>query len=160
MGNGSRFALYSLNIAAGKVNKPSEWMWLDYDPSTNSGCITSNGNIIVTGGRGSSNFNTHPYCFIAKPLEIITSVVITEADEAEVNAYYATSSLNIQLVNLPPGDYKLHISDLSGRCVSSSGISLKKGETQLQYPVNQLRGIYLLQLTGSEGRFTTKFSAL
>lgn len=152
-GTSAGYALYSVDIATGKVNKPTSFERLDFDPSISSGGITPDGEIIVAGGRITNNYDAHPMCFRAVP-QILTGIADeVRAKESDLKVEMDGNNLRAYYSGLPAGSHLLTVFDINGRIEKQVEVSLYEGSNTVNVPVNLSKGVYLLRLNTQNVRF-------
>lgn len=152
-GSGAGFALFSVDVATGKIYKPANVEFLNFDPSLSSGGITSQGEIIVAGGRFTNNFDAHPHCFRANPTGITTGEKLIEGYCKKMAVYAGQQQLKIFTSGLPEGKYLLKVISLNGSTLHVEEIKLYEGVNSLQVPF-QYDGLSFVRLSGTEGDFS------
>jgi hypothetical protein len=152
-GSSALYALYSVDIATGKVHKPVPGIRINFDPSLSSGGILPDGRIVVAGGRISNNFDAHPYCFIAIPFGVSTGISGIQQKEEALKVNVEGGRIRIFTSGLTAGTHLLTVLDSSGRIVEHIQVKLYDGINSVNLPVNLSKGVYILRLATENTRF-------
>lgn len=152
-------ALYTYDLTTGYIYKPSGYEMFTYYPVSGGGCVLPNGKILITGGTISSNFDAHPYSFIANP-DNITGINEVEKSIDILNIYPnpVTDVLNFTY-NVEKGTSgKINIFDINGKLLISKQLSINAGANSVFLDVSNLaKGIYVLKLDNNGKTFYQKF---
>lgn len=150
-------SLYTYDMNSDYVYKPAGYEMFTYHPVSGGGCVMQNGKILFTGGTISSNYDAHPYCFIANP-DNITGISETTLNTDVLNIFPnpVTEVLNFTYTGNLKGKSEVNIIDISGKKVLSLNINLNTGINNIYLDASKLaKGIYVLQLNNC-GKTTYK----
>lgn len=146
--NSYAMALYTYDINYKYVHIPTGYEIFNYYPISGGGCTLPNGKLLTAGGSFTSNFDAHPYCFIANPDNItgITEKNLTK-DDLNIFPNPVQNTLNVFYNGKSIGKHTINIIDINGRCVQSHQINLNTGINTITMDTSTLpKGVYILQI--------------
>lgn len=152
-------SLYTYDFNTDYIYKPIDSKMFDYNPVSGGGCVLQNGKILFAGGTISSNYDAHPYCFIANP-DNITGVSETALNTDVLNIFPNPVSevLNFTYNGNAKGQCEVNIIDINGKSLISNQINLNTGINNIYLDATNLaKGIYILQLNSCGKTTYAKF---
>ncbi len=157
--NSYAMALYTYDMNSNYIYKPAGYENFTYYPVSGGGCVMQNGKILIAGGTISSNYDAHPYCFIANP-DNITAISEAYKINNDINIFPnpVQNNLSVFINNVNSGKYSINIVDINGKNILSRQLNLYDGINSLTMDVSILaKGIYFLQIDGNEVKILRKF---
>jgi hypothetical protein len=153
-------ALYSYDLTTQKLNIATGFQTFSYSPVMGANCTMPNGKIVFLGGNLTSNFDAHPYCFMANPNDNANALSELKFpnNELRISSNTRNNLLQISYSSPKSGIHNLKIYDSNGKCVQSISLYLHQGINYLTLDQVTLKtGVFLLQLSNQNGQISKKF---